>query len=218
MPAGRKINGFAGHGSKKHPCLFCCITKDELNNFDWRQWKPRDAAVLREAAFRWRDAPNDAERTRIYNEHGVRWSELWRLRYFDPIKMVIVDGMHAIFEGLIQFHSRQVLGIDDPEKDERPPTSEELASARKILTSNPTAKKLRSHRLPVLRRLCDELNGDSATIASSGQRLKKTDLVEALLTRNVSSQSIISMDTPLKPFAHIATQVQPVKSDATRIR
>jgi len=99
------------------------------------------------------------------------------------------------------------LGIDDPEKDEQPPTSEELASAKKILTSNPTPRKLQSHRLPVLQHLCDELSGDIAAIASSGQHLKKADLVEALLTQNASRHLIISMDMPLKPFAHIATQV-----------
>lgn len=44
--------------------------------------------------------------------HGIRWSALLRLPYFDIVRFVVVDGMHNLFLGLIKDHFRQVLGLD----------------------------------------------------------------------------------------------------------
>jgi len=34
---------------------------------------------------------------------GVRWSELLRLSYFDPIQFIIVDPMHCLFLGIAKW-------------------------------------------------------------------------------------------------------------------
>ena len=44
--------------------------------------------------------------------HGIRWSALMRLPYFDIVRFVVIDGMHNLFLGLIKDHFRQILGLD----------------------------------------------------------------------------------------------------------
>ena len=41
-----------------------------------------------------------AMQDRIFKDSGVRWSELWRLPYWDPTQQLVMDSMHCIFEGL----------------------------------------------------------------------------------------------------------------------
>lgn len=79
MPGARKITGMAGHSSKRFFCMLCSLSKTEINNFNWQEWSPRNMKVLRKAAEQWRDAPSQAIHDQIYEEFGIRWSELWRL-------------------------------------------------------------------------------------------------------------------------------------------
>ena len=41
----------------------------------------------------------------------MRWSQLWRLPYWDPTCMFIIDSMHCLFEGLVENHCRIVLDL-----------------------------------------------------------------------------------------------------------
>ncbi|KZP26232.1 hypothetical protein FIBSPDRAFT_703764, partial [Athelia psychrophila] len=77
-----------------------------ISETDPELWVPRDSGALRRAAYAWKNATSKAERDAIFAKFGVRWSELWRLSYYDPIRMLIIDGMHNLFEGLVQFHCR----------------------------------------------------------------------------------------------------------------
>nr|GAT44655.1 predicted protein [Mycena chlorophos] len=72
----------------------------------------RDVGELRRWAEAWRDAKSQAERDTIFAAHGVRWSEFWRLPYWDPTRMGVIDSMHCILEGLVHYFCRYVLRID----------------------------------------------------------------------------------------------------------
>ena len=39
---------------------------------------------------------------------GVRWSELLRLPYFDPIRFIIVDPMHCLFLGIAKWIVKRI--------------------------------------------------------------------------------------------------------------
>ena len=114
LPAARKVSGNCGHGS-----VFVC-TRCKLHgreqvydvNFDSTGWSLRDSKVLRQNAERWRDATTIQERNQIFESHGVRWSEFWRLPYWDQTHMLVVDPMHCLLEGLVHYHCRNVLKID----------------------------------------------------------------------------------------------------------
>ncbi|KAF7328154.1 hypothetical protein MVEN_02572900 [Mycena venus] len=124
LPAARKLAGAASHKSHFYCTVCSCygIPTMYRSDFDHNDWQPRDANVLRQAAEAWRDATTLTERNAIFHEHGVRWSEMWRLPYWNPSRMLVIDPMHCILEGLVHYHCRHVLQIDaKAAKDEEAP-------------------------------------------------------------------------------------------------
>ncbi|CAK5272843.1 unnamed protein product [Mycena citricolor] len=112
LPATRKMQGMAAPTSN-HYCSICdCYGVHTMYNTEYHAWNRRDITVLRAQAFAWRDAPSQAVRDAIFSQYGVCWSEFWRLPYWDPTRMAVVDSMHCIFEGLVHYHCRRVLRID----------------------------------------------------------------------------------------------------------
>ncbi|KAH8799594.1 hypothetical protein DL96DRAFT_1433190, partial [Flagelloscypha sp. PMI_526] len=71
-----------------------------------------DGPDLKEHATEWRDCMDAKKRARIFNEYGVRWSEFWRLPYWNPARMLVVDPMHAVLEGVAHYYSRHVLELN----------------------------------------------------------------------------------------------------------
>ena len=65
---------------------------------------------IRKSAQLYLDAENEKERKATVTSTGIRWSELYRLPYFDTSRMVVVDCMHNLFLGLVQEHF-EILGI-----------------------------------------------------------------------------------------------------------
>lgn len=159
LPGGKKVAQMASHSSKSHFCSLCTLHKDYINNIDPSCWTRRNSHTLRRAAYAWRNATSKANRDALFAEYGVRWSELWRLSYYDPVKMLVIDGMHNLFEGLVQYHCRYILGISegDTVADMIPPTVKELEGAKKLLGS-PKASESAKGRLKfnVLKALCQE--------------------------------------------------------------
>ncbi|KAJ3804650.1 hypothetical protein F5876DRAFT_13698, partial [Lentinula aff. lateritia] len=51
----------------------------------------------KEASESWINAKTLKEREAIASFYGTRYSELWRLPYWDPTKQLLVDPMHTIF-------------------------------------------------------------------------------------------------------------------------
>jgi hypothetical protein len=47
----------------------------------------------------------------MFQAHGVRWSELWRLPYWDPTRQLVVDPMHCLFLNLVKYHSLDLLEL-----------------------------------------------------------------------------------------------------------
>ncbi|KAE9384264.1 hypothetical protein BT96DRAFT_777084, partial [Gymnopus androsaceus JB14] len=79
---------------------------------DFLNWGLKDPAELRKQAETYRDAGSQKERQTLFEAHGVRWSELWRLPYWNPTRMLVVDSMHCILEGLVHYHCRHVLQLN----------------------------------------------------------------------------------------------------------
>ena len=48
----------------------------------------------------------------IYQKHGIRWSELLRLPYWDPTIFQVVEAMHNLFLGKLQHHCHQILHMN----------------------------------------------------------------------------------------------------------
>ena len=111
LPGSRKVSGHGGH-SHRCFCALCKLPKADINNLEVETWQMKTRDELYEQAVAWRDAPSKAARKRLYKANGVRWSEFWRLSYWDPTRFVIIDGMHTIYLRIVQHQCRVVLGLD----------------------------------------------------------------------------------------------------------
>jgi hypothetical protein len=112
LVAARKVAGLAAHTSA-FICSICqLIGKAGLYNTNHSHWVPRDRTQLFHQAVAWRDAQTVNERITLFNKYGVRWSSFWLLEYWDPTKQLVIDSMHCILEGLVQYQCRQVLRLD----------------------------------------------------------------------------------------------------------
>ncbi|KAJ6552405.1 hypothetical protein DFH09DRAFT_838209, partial [Mycena vulgaris] len=109
LPAARDITGAAQHNSHIL-CTVCeCRGRKHAYRTDCENWKLRNVDHMRTQAEASRDAETSAQRANIYAKDGLRYSELWRLPYWNPTRMVTGEPMHCIFEGLVSFHCRDVL-------------------------------------------------------------------------------------------------------------
>ncbi|PIL35041.1 hypothetical protein GSI_02828 [Ganoderma sinense ZZ0214-1] len=112
LPALRKAAGFSGHSASLF-CSFCSLLKQDMSNVDRSTWPKRpDWKTHLFIAREWRDAGSEHERRAIFDSHGIRWSELYRLEYWDPTQFALVDMMHNLFLGELRHHCMEVFGVD----------------------------------------------------------------------------------------------------------
>ncbi|KAL5524994.1 hypothetical protein ACEPAF_8863 [Sanghuangporus sanghuang] len=71
----------------------------------------RDVFEMRQKAQEWKDAPTSALQDRVFDCFGVRYSELFRLPYWDPTKQLVVDPMHNLLLGITENHFKNVLRL-----------------------------------------------------------------------------------------------------------
>lgn len=117
--------------------------------------------------------------------YGIRWSELFRLKYWDPTKFVVVEGMHNLFLGLAQYHTRKVLGADVAE-DKPPAKPIRMADAGEVERARALWAKgfqdegdLKSLNMSGLQVMCEE--HDIVVASPPGKKLRRRDFVAALL-------------------------------------
>jgi Transposase family tnp2 len=109
IPAARKL---CGHISARIACHRC----EKVANFDIRnqpnfggfddmeQWfVKRNVDEVRNNAGLWKECTSEDARKRHVSETLVRWSEMCRLPYFDPVQFLIVDPMHCLFLGIAKW-------------------------------------------------------------------------------------------------------------------
>lgn len=113
IPAARKICGHVSALVSCHRCKKHANYENRKHNFagmdDIDEWFiSRDSNEHRQNALGWRRCNSDAARKRFVKQTGVRWSELLRLSYFDPIRFMIIDPMHCIFLGIARWIVKQI--------------------------------------------------------------------------------------------------------------
>jgi hypothetical protein len=185
--------GAASYSCKHYFCPFDGLLKSNIQNINVNTWPERSREELKRAAKRYRDTTTKAERKRIFRETGVRWSVVWKLEYWNPTRMVAVDGMHALFLGLVLWHFTNVLGINETEnKKRRTPeivqalrkerkSSKELAKARKALQEEDLAA-LKKCSMSALQILAEEQK-----LMNVSSMIKKKDLISRLFVSDVQN-------------------------------
>jgi len=65
------------------------------------EWfRMRNSNEHRQNAIIWKHQKTNDDRKRHVSRTHVRWSEILRLPYHDPIRHLIVDPMHCLFLGI----------------------------------------------------------------------------------------------------------------------
>jgi hypothetical protein len=110
IPAARKL---CGHISALVACHRCykhakSNGNNQRANFggfnDIDEWfKERDLNEHRYNAKNWLGCISNEERKQHVSNTHVRWSELLRLPYFNPIRYLVVDPMHCLFLGIARW-------------------------------------------------------------------------------------------------------------------
>ena len=105
IPAARKLCGHISALVSCHRCYKIANISGRKFNYggfnDMTEWfVQKDLNEHRRNAERWRLCKSKHERKQHVSETHVRWSELLRLPYFNPIRFLVVDLMHNLFLGI----------------------------------------------------------------------------------------------------------------------
>lgn len=147
LPAACQVSGFTGHSATSF-CHQCHQTLADKHDLAYERWHLRDGQSHRESAEWWRAAETASDREEISNAEGLRYSELLRLPYWDPIKFTVIDSMHCFYLRLLNRHCREIWGMNAKVADGPGITfdnlevlsNEEKAEARHILRTGSDSK------------------------------------------------------------------------------
>ncbi|KIJ28231.1 hypothetical protein M422DRAFT_189971 [Sphaerobolus stellatus SS14] len=114
---------------------------------DPKAWKRVTIEEYRARAENWRDAKTLEEQEKLYTAHGVRWSPLLLLPYWNPIQLAVVDPMHALFLNLVKIHFRETYGMDSKRADKKPGRTGKRAKQTKIKPLDPKDLELGAEAL-----------------------------------------------------------------------
>jgi len=157
MLAARQLAGF-GSATSTWFCTFCLLTIQDIENLDKSTWPVRDLVAQIEKARLWRDCESETDRDACFKAHGVRWSVLLDLPYWNPILFSIIDSMHADYLGLILSHCRKIwritISVDggegtaiQPTKDIPRPSDRVMSQWLTIIRDSPDPPSLRKSLL-----------------------------------------------------------------------
>ena len=124
LPASRKVIQF-----KSHKCLKGCDkceyvakrqpgTKGASGKMSYATKEKPNRPPLRtkesvfKDAMRFKNAKRKKEANSISKSTGVKYSELLRLPYFDPVRMVVLDPMHSFLLGLVRNETEKPFNSD----------------------------------------------------------------------------------------------------------
>ena len=111
--AARKTSQLAPVTSHFYCSVCQCHHLDTLGRTDHGKWEHRDSEALQQHVEEWKNASTLKDQEDIFKSHGIHWSEMWCLPYWDPTPQLVVDAMHCVLEGVAHHHFHVVLGLTD---------------------------------------------------------------------------------------------------------
>lgn len=104
--AARKMSGIT------RLCTQCPLKAKDFDNIDESTWpKPHTSEEHRRLADEWRQLDSKGRKTH-HHEHGIRWSALLRLPYWDPVTYTVVELSHNLLGVNAQHHLRVIFGMN----------------------------------------------------------------------------------------------------------
>ena len=105
IPAARKCCGFKGH-TANYGCSRCKKhfpggfgERKDFSGFDRHDWPQRDLDEHKLVCQKLRQCTTSVAKETLQTQHGIKYSVLIELPYFDPIRFTIIDPMHNLFLG-----------------------------------------------------------------------------------------------------------------------
>ena len=104
LASWRKCCGLLSH-SATLGCACCCkefpgpVGRKDYSGFERDTWISRTIESHLSNVSKIRGARTKSEQQSLESKHGCRYSEFLRLKYFNPIRMLIIDPMHNLFLG-----------------------------------------------------------------------------------------------------------------------
>ncbi|CAG8747707.1 7317_t:CDS:2, partial [Rhizophagus irregularis] len=106
IPATRKLFVHGSALMKCHRCEKCSVYSEEYRKNHYggvHTYELSNAESHRKHAYEWLQCNSKNSREDHFKEYGIRWSELLRLPYMDPIRFAVVDPMHCLFLGVAKW-------------------------------------------------------------------------------------------------------------------
>jgi len=116
LPAARRVSGLGAHSFRLF-CSECKLARAEIHELDSSKWEKRTKEEHLKQADQWRGAQKLSDQTKLFKKHGIRWSELLRLPYWDPTKHIVIDSMHGFYLRMFNRHIRDIWGMSVEFKD-----------------------------------------------------------------------------------------------------
>ena len=165
LKAARQVMGHGSHSAKKF-CSICDLPWERRNEITEASRAPVSTRKFRECALNWKLARSQSERDKLFKKHGIRWSILLDLPYWDPPRYTVIDSMHTILLGHLHRHCTIIWGMNatrvDKNDNRKPvgsstkrPESQAITSAAWTIRSG-TVSEVMSLRTDVLREFCLE--------------------------------------------------------------
>lgn len=110
LDAARGIGGLPHHRAHRM-CSVCAVTRSNVNELR-NPSRMHDLATYLAHVHQVRHLSTESARKAYLDDHGVGWSELLRLAYWNPLQLLVLDPMHNLFLGLFQRHCRILWGMD----------------------------------------------------------------------------------------------------------
>jgi hypothetical protein len=202
LPAARQLTAQAGHASHNY-CTRCkCFHQDTLCrvDIDHSDWTPKDPQTERRKAENWKNAQSRIAQEKLFTKHGVRWSELWRLPYWDPAQMLVVDTMHCLLEGLVQYHFRDLLGLTSVSADEKTPDLPAFTFDLPLPDDEYTSKEaLNDNDLKHISKIHDDLVAEIVADNKIAEVEQVSQLTKRLANRNLKALCYVSKTVHAPP-------------------
>lgn len=118
IPSLRRSLGFPS-ARARYFCSCCHLINKEIENLDPQSWRIRTKEEHKIWAHEARDAETVEERQTIFETHGVRYSVMVELDYWNIIDFHVVDSMHNLLLGLLAWHLRRFWSMKDVKNEEQ---------------------------------------------------------------------------------------------------
>lgn len=112
LPALRRSLGFSS-ATASRMCSYCLLPRQDISSLDSTKWPKRTLDEHRLRAIEYHHATSSKTRQQLLLAHGARYSALLKLEYWNIIDYHVIDAMHNLLLGLLQWHCRKLWCMSD---------------------------------------------------------------------------------------------------------